>query len=167
MNVRKSIQTALAILPAVLMAKSMQVIAEAPLSGGETTRTELYKRGGNRDAFSFPASNLSLSRRENFFVGNSFFQNVWVSAPASTSARDGLGPLFNTNACQSCHIRDGRGSPPRANESSMISILIRISVPTTDGDSEKEVMRKRGVIPHPAYGTQIQNRSLPGISAEA
>ena len=40
------------------------------------------------------------------------FRKVWVSAPSSTQASDGLGPLFNARACQSCHLKDGRGHPP-------------------------------------------------------
>ena len=165
MTLRRAIRAALAIAPAMLMAQD--VIAVPPMSGGETTRMELNKRGGNRDAFSFPATNLSLTRRDGFFVGNSFFQNAWVSAPASTKARDGLGPLFNANACQTCHIRDGRGSPPRANEKSMISMLLRVSIASDGSDAHQQMMVERGVVPHPAYGDQIQNRALPDVSPEA
>ena len=74
------------------------------LSGGKATvqRTD-------RNAYSLPSANLSPERRLDFAVGNSFFRNPWVIAPSTTTARDGLGPLFNTNACQNCHVRDGRG----------------------------------------------------------
>src|SRR5690606_22946901 len=76
------------------------------LSGGATTVRQI-----DRNAFSLPSANLSPSRRLDFAVGNSFFRNPWVIAPSTTTARDGLGPLFNTNACQNCHIKDGRGHP--------------------------------------------------------
>ena len=30
-----------------------------------------------------------------------------------TTSSDGLGPLYNARACQSCHIKDGRGHLPK------------------------------------------------------
>ena len=117
----------------------------------------------NINAFSKPANNLSLTRRDRFFIGNSFFRNPWVSAPASTTARDGLGPLFNTNTCQSCHIKDGRGRPPTKNER-MTSMLVRVSIPQA---GKTAAITKSGVIADPVYGTQIQNRAVQGVSAEA
>ena len=94
------------------------------LSGGATTvmRSDV-------NAFSLPSANLAPSRRLDFSVGNSFFRNPWVIAPASTTARDGLGPLFNTNACQNCHIKDGRGHPPAPGASHAVSLLVRLSLP--------------------------------------
>lgn len=109
----------------------------------------------SRGLFSLPAPNLPLLRRNRFFVGDSFFRGAWVTAPASTSARDGLGPLFNTNSCQSCHIKDGRGHPPAAGEE-MVSALVRIGVPSDVGAA-----------PHPVYGDQIQNRAVLGVAPEA
>lgn len=58
-------------------------------SGGETSTT---KEGAN--AFSMLTANLPMAKRLDFSVGNSFFRNPWVPAPASTDARDGLGPLL-------------------------------------------------------------------------
>ena len=90
-----------------LLLFSLTAVANDIKSGGNTS---VKKNGAN--AFSLPAANLPLSKRLDFSVGNSFFRNPWVQAPASTDARDGLGPLFNTNGCQNCHIKDGRGHPP-------------------------------------------------------
>jgi CxxC motif-containing protein (DUF1111 family) len=135
--------------------------AEFPYTGGETT-IELF---GNTDShkgesFSQPAPNLSLTRRNQFFIGNSFFRNPWVTAPASTAARDGLGPVFNSQSCASCHVKDGRGRPP-VNGESMLSMLLRIAL--ADGTPDP----KTGSANHPVYGDQLQNRSIPGIPAEA
>ncbi len=49
-------------------------------------------------------------------------------APSTTTARDGLGPLFNTNACQNCHIKDGRGHPPLPDAPNAVSMLVRLSI---------------------------------------
>ncbi|MDW3096444.1 MAG: di-heme oxidoredictase family protein [Gammaproteobacteria bacterium] len=113
-----------------------------------------------------PAKNLSLLRREGFFIGNAFFKNPWVTAPASTSARDGLGPLFNTNACQSCHVKDGRGRPPN-NDELMISMLVRVSVDVPYTDQNQQSLIKNGLIADPVYGSQIQNRAVEGVKPEA
>ena len=76
-------------------------------TGGETT---VWATGQN--AFSFPAANLEDAERTRFVIGNSFFKRNWVEAPASTTARDGLGPHFIARACAGCHVLDGRGAPP-------------------------------------------------------
>ncbi len=41
-------------------------------------------------------------------LGKALFERLWVSAPSSTKAADGLGPLFNARACSSCHQGGGR-----------------------------------------------------------
>ncbi|WP_028024095.1 di-heme oxidoreductase family protein [Enterovibrio calviensis] len=129
-------------------------------SGGDTTTS---KQGAN--AFSQPATNLPLSDRIDFSVGNSFFRNPWVSAPASTDARDGLGPLFNTNGCQNCHIKDGRGHLPLEGDQNAVSLLIRLSIPALT-DTQKKQLILSGNIPEPTYGGQLQDFALPGEKPE-
>lgn len=62
-------------------------------------------------AFSYQVNGLSSEQALMFYVGNSFFNQNWVEAPSSTTARDGLGPLYNAQSCATCHFRDGRGEP--------------------------------------------------------
>lgn len=144
---------------AITMAGNL--FAEFPYTGGETT-IELFANTDSHkgESFSQPAPNLSLLRRNQFFIGNSFFRNPWVTAPASTTARDGLGPVFNSQSCASCHVKDGRGRPPTEGES-MLSMLLRIALANGTPDP------KSGSANHPVYGDQLQNRSIPGIPAEA
>ncbi|NQD96300.1 thiol oxidoreductase, partial [Pseudomonas sp. CrR25] len=129
------------------------------LSAGSAT---VFKRDHN--AFSLPSANLSPSRRLDFSVGNSFFRNPWVIAPATTTARDGLGPLFNTNACQNCHIKDGRGHPPGPDALSAASMLVRLSLPASS--EHAETLKRLGVLPEPTYGGQLQDMANPGFAAE-
>ncbi|SDH81348.1 CxxC motif-containing protein, DUF1111 family [Pseudomonas benzenivorans] len=129
------------------------------LSAGNAT---VFKRDHN--AFSQPSANLSPSRRLDFSVGNSFFRNPWVIAPATTTARDGLGPLFNTNACQNCHIKDGRGHPPGPDAVSAASMLVRLSLPA--GAEHAETLERLGVLAEPTYGGQLQDMATPGIAPE-
>ncbi|GAB3377548.1 di-heme oxidoreductase family protein [Azotobacter armeniacus] len=122
-------------------------------------------RRSDRDAFAQPSANLTSPRHMEFAVGNSFFRKPWVIAPASTTARDGLGPLFNTNACQNCHIRDGRGHPPEAQANNAVSLLVRLSIPETPETAH--LAERLGVVPEPVYGTQLQDMAVPGVVPEA
>ncbi len=134
-------------------------VSMAKTGGGTTTS----KEGPN--AFSQPASNLPLIDKIDFSVGNSFFRNPWVTAPASTDARDGLGPLFNTNGCQNCHIKDGRGHAPREGDTNAVSMLIRLSIPPQN-EMQRRQQQRDGVVPDPIYGGQLQDFSIPGAKPE-
>lgn len=124
------------------------------LPGGASSHVSRHP-GSNRslDAFSQPSANLSAAQRGLFTVGNSFFTRAWVSAPASTAARDGLGPLYNAAACQDCHVRDGRGHPPASPDAEFRAAVVRIAT--------------AGGRPHPVYGQQLQTRAVPPLQAEA
>jgi len=122
--------------------------------GGETTNTLFF--GVN--AFIRHAQNITDEHRSSFHSGNSFFNQAWVQAPASTTARDGLGPLFNARSCSACHFKDGRGRPPLEADEQFISMLLRLSVP---GAAPDEPPR-----PDPNYGDQFQPFALPNIAGE-
>ncbi|MBI5774025.1 MAG: c-type cytochrome [Verrucomicrobia bacterium] len=122
-------------------------------SGGETTVFDT-----TRNAFSLPAHNLAGERRAAFFVGNSFFNQNWITAPGSPAARDGLGPLFNTRSCSACHFKDGRSRPPEPGQP-MAVMLLRISVPGAGAHG--------GARPDPVYGDQIQGDAILGVPREA
>lgn len=126
----------------------------ADLGGGATLNMSIVK-----NAFSLPAAGLSQDDRVNFEVGDSFFTKNWVTAPASTEARDGLGPIMNAQACSSCHTFDGRGAPPKDNDdTAALGLLLRLSVPGVAADG--------GPVPEPTYGGQLQDRSVIGVPAE-
>lgn len=156
-------------LPLLLMVTVLAACDDAPrftqaepgeaLSGGKATILR-----SDRNAFSMPSANLTPERRLDFSVGNSFFRSPWVIAPSTTTARDGLGPLFNTNACQNCHIRDGRGHPPEADARNAVSMLVRLSIP--DQPQFIKEIERLGVVPEPVYGTQLQDMSIPGVAPE-
>jgi len=125
----------------------------ATLSGGAGTVFATSQR-----AFTLPISGLSPEQETQFFVGNSFFNRNWVSAPASTAARDGLGPLYNARSCSACHLHDGRGRPPATPDEPMVSMLLRLSIPGEDPH--------HGVVPEPTYGDQLHNLAVPGVPPE-
>ncbi|MAA66554.1 MAG: thiol oxidoreductase [Alteromonadaceae bacterium] len=135
-------------------------VQDTPQTGGQGSVSQK-----DHNAFSLPQSNLPMTKRLDFSVGNSFFRNPWVEAPSSTEARDGLGPLFNTNTCQGCHIKDGRGHPP-AGDAPSVSLFLRLSVPA-DPEKDADTLRLNGVVPAPVYGGQLQTSAISGIKPEA
>jgi CxxC motif-containing protein (DUF1111 family) len=121
------------------------------------------------NAFSQPAANITLEQRLDFFVGNGFFRRLWVSAPASTTSADGLGPLYNARGCQNCHLKDGRGHTPTANwpDDNAVSMFLRLSVPPRTPEEIALIAGHRvNVIPDPTYGGQLQDFAVPGLQAE-
>jgi CxxC motif-containing protein (DUF1111 family) len=122
-------------------------------SGGETTVFNT-----SEEAFGFFAPNLTFDEQSDFGIGNSFFRQSWVSAPSSTTARDGLGPFFNAIACASCHFKDGRGRPPLFDGELGHGLLLRLSIPGTNSNG--------GSIPDPIYGGQLQDNAILGQTVE-
>lgn len=119
------------------------------LLGGSTTVFN-----ATEEAFGFSASQLTFEEQSAFGIGNSFFRQSWVSAPASTTARDGLGPFFNAVACASCHFKDGRGRPPGFDGETARGLLLRLS---TNG-----VAADGSALPDPIYGHQLQDNAILG-----
>lgn len=123
------------------------------LSGGENTTFNF-----SAEAFGFAAPDLTFDERVTFGVGNSLFNQSWVTAPASTTARDGLGPLFNSRNCSACHFKDGRGRPPVFDGELDTGLLVRLSIPGTAPNG--------GNLGHPVYGTQFQDNSILTVEKE-
>ncbi len=119
----------------------------------------------NRNAFSLPNRSLPGNERGRFEVGDSFFTQKWVIAPASTTVRDGLGPLFNAEACASCHVLDGRAQPPDESDPRRPGLLFRLSLPGADSDGGSGEGAIEGN-PDPNYGGQLQDKGIPGVAPE-
>ncbi|KRB84028.1 thiol oxidoreductase [Noviherbaspirillum sp. Root189] len=130
---------------------------QGELTGGATT-----VHADGRNAFSFPAANLDDDERTRFVIGNSFFRRNWVQAPASTTARDGLGPHFIARSCGGCHVQDGRAAPPAfrkgLSDEQPVGLLLRLSVP---GKGDFGAPK-----PEPTYGDQFANLAVQGVKPE-
>jgi CxxC motif-containing protein (DUF1111 family) len=136
---------------------------DADGSGDEPTSELLAAQGGDATvavfgsgAYAQPVPGLDNEQRRMFAVGNNFFNDNWVTAPASTEGRDGLGPLFNAQSCSSCHFRDGRAQPPLDDADPERGLLLRISVLDDGGDPQ----------PHRTMGGQLQDRAIRGVPPE-
>lgn len=73
-------------------------------------------------------------------AGKALFEKLWVPAPASTGASDGLGPYYNARSCAQCHPGGGKGERD-------VSLVFHID--------------------DPVYGSQLQKFALPGLQPEA
>ncbi len=124
-----------------------QLISEE-LQGGENGTINLASSA----AFAQPIPPMATADVINFKVGRSFFHTSWVTAPSSTQAVDGLGPLLNANSCNSCHVEDGRGRTPFSSTEQLSSVLIRISIAGQDPHG--------GPNPDPDLGLQLRNNSI-------
>jgi CxxC motif-containing protein (DUF1111 family) len=134
---------------------------EANAGGAATTR-----RTTGADVFSQPSANLSFAQELDFKVGNGLFRRFWVSAPSSTEASDGLGPLYNARSCQGCHLKDGRGHPPAGPDDDAVSMFLRISIPDAADPMAARIPGWIGTAPDPTYGLQLQDFGVAGHKAE-
>lgn len=125
----------------------------ASRSGGDTTVIDT-----TRDAFARAMPGIAPERVDLFFVGNSFFNSAWVTAPASTSGRDGLGPTFNAGSCSACHFKDGRGRPPTTDDEPFEGLLLRLSIPGAGPHGDP--------VDEPTYGGQFNHRSILDVPNE-
>ncbi|BBB24662.1 thiol oxidoreductase [Amphritea japonica ATCC BAA-1530] len=135
------------------------------LPGGDTS----HHKPRNRDVFTHASANMRLANRLRFELGDSVFADIWLPSPSTSTASDGLGPLYNAHACEECHPRDGRGHPPTANwpNDRAVSMFLRLSIPPQTLEHHQLLKSgKVGVIPEPVYGGQLQNFSINGLSEE-
>lgn len=118
-------------------------------------------------AFSRPAMYLEPDDRLDFEVGRALFGRLWVTAPASTAAADGLGPLYNARGCINCHPNNGRGRPPEVEGENAVSLVLRVDIPPQNGKQRIELAGRRiNNVAEPTYGVQLQGFAVPGHAAE-
>lgn len=114
-----------------------------------------------------PISQLSDKQYDKFILGKSFFRIPWVEAPSATTARDGLGPLFNANTCASCHPGNGRGNLYNKNGDFSRSLIPKLSIKSNNSKEHKALIEKMGLVPEPSYGNQISINGIHGVNFEA
>jgi CxxC motif-containing protein (DUF1111 family) len=155
--------------PRALHAETPAVIPDEPgeenPGGSATTKDSI----DTREAFSHFSHGIGFEGEAKFKVGNAIFRKLWVSAPSSTTSSDGLGPLYNSRSCQSCHLKDGRGHPPNANypDDTAESMFLRLSIPPQNEEQKKLLAEHRAnSIPEPVYGEQLQNIAIQGLDNE-
>ena len=124
---------------------------ESVLAGGETT---IFSTGP--DAFTFPLANLDEAGLNRHFIADGIFGQQFVSAPAAQFG--GIGPLFNQNSCESCHLRNGRGIVPQYDGDPNSGLLLRLSIPGAGAYGS--------IVSVPGFGGQLQNKAIFNVAAE-
>ncbi|WP_009522647.1 di-heme oxidoredictase family protein [Imbroritus primus] len=112
----------------------------------------------SREAFGQPLPGLPDALRDAFFRGRTLFRQNWVIAPSRDTEVDGLGPLHNRISCIACHNGNGKGHAPNGPGERARALLLRLSV---DGQD-----KHGGPRPHPVYGDQLNEDSIPGVPPE-
>ena len=132
---------------------SSEIEAREEFPGGATTIFDV-----SRSSFEFAASNLTIEDDIPFFTGNSLFEQNWVTAPASTTGRDGLGAFYNSRACANCHAFDGRGRVPEFEGEVDHGLLLRLKTATLNEFGDQ--------IGDHIYGGQLQDQSVTQVLTE-
>ncbi|PKF63452.1 thiol oxidoreductase [Psychromonas sp. psych-6C06] len=138
------------------------------LSAGETTVKRTHA-----SAYSAHSANLkSIKGILTFNGGNKFFEEPWAQSVGSVSSQDGLGPLFNNNACQDCHVRDGRGHASEVNGkepgTDFSTMLLRASKSKiTQAQQTAMSLGLQANVGDSCIGGQLQHQSNFAISKEA
>ena len=128
----------------------------ASLSAGDLT----HFHSGPK-AFEQEAPNLPWGISAAFDRGDGIFERPYSPAlrPGFVSNADGLGPIFNQASCESCHVGDGRASPPSGPNEMLNGGFIRVSVQGIGPYGEP--LSPKG------YGHQIGDRAIDGVKPEA
>ena len=124
---------------------------DSRLSGGAATIFDATSHA-------FSVEMEGLNQRDDYVhnAGDNTFDQTFVAPPAPHF--EGLGPIYNNNACVNCHSGDGEGSPITG-LSSGSGLLMRISLRGMDEHG--------GPLPVPGFGTQIQDQAVFGAQPEA
>ncbi len=126
------------------------------LSGGDTTVFDTTSF-----AYMLPAPGLTDAQKAQHTDGDAAFAAEFVTPPAQVNA--GLGPQFNNNGCNSCHIRNGRGMPRVGADGLRSQLLVRVSLPADAGEPDVP----GGPVPVPGVGRQLQDHAVFGEEPEA
>lgn len=138
------------------------------LSGGDGTVKRTH-------ASAYSAHSASLKSVKNilrFNGGNKFFEEPWAQSVGSVSSQDGLGPLFNNNACQDCHVRDGRGHSSATTGEQLgydfSTMLLRASKSDiTEAQKTAASLGLQANVGDSCIGGQLQHEANFGINKEA
>ena len=122
-------------------------------------------------ASSSPFTRLSLDA----ISGKALFEKLWVAAPSSTAASDGLGPYYNGRSCAACHPRGGQGVPSLALTavSADLPQANSFQTDTAQADTRQSAPLTAALVLHlPSandivdFGHQLQPLAVTGLAAE-
>lgn len=104
-----------------------------------------------------PVPFLDLAPRDStvFELGRAVFNTQWVVAGVTgAERRDGLGPLFDSAACDACHNSGSRGRGPEGHGPLPQEVVLQLGSST------------RAVGGDPSYGDVLSTAATPGFAEE-
>ena len=146
-----------------LVAASWLLLVLSDNANAESMTTWLTPAQGDKP-FMQPMPVLDEQSIDSIVLGRSFFSIPWVAAPASTTARDGLGPLYNANTCETCHQDNGSARTVSDNGTPLRPLLFKLSRPALQQPHSSETPSSIG---DPVYGSQIAINATQSVHPEA
>uniref|UniRef100_UPI0040489D99 di-heme oxidoreductase family protein n=1 Tax=Aliarcobacter sp. TaxID=2321116 RepID=UPI0040489D99 len=165
LQIQKKRKFNFSLLKKTILVKSLVVIFATGLFG-VSSASEILSNNKNKSLLLEPIDSMSDEEYDKFILGRSFFAIPWVEAPSATTARDGLGPLFNGNTCISCHPSNGRGSLFNKDGLTSRSLVVRLSIDSNNNEEHKKLLKQKGFIPEPNYGNQLAINGIFGVDFE-
>lgn len=151
------------VLPALMLAGAA---AGAPLQGADpgelsgllvrASAGAATSSGEERRILTERIDGLTEAQRAAARQGEAFFNTSFIPSPSEATRRDGLGPLFISANCRSCHNSLGRGRPPAADNQQPVALVMQLGAPRDDGSWGDE----------PTYGPNFNPFAVPGVEPE-
>lgn len=113
---------------AALLAVLLALPGAARPGPGGADPADRFTRADGAQPFARPVP-MDEAAQSRFDLGQSFFRVPWVPAPAATTARDGLGPLFTANACAACHPANGSAPVLDKDRAPLRPLVVKLGQP--------------------------------------
>ncbi|QGM98471.1 di-heme oxidoredictase family protein [Methylocystis parvus] len=137
------------------MKRAALILVALTLAGAARYETQAPET----EAFSQPFAGLEAPQSVRFRRGSGLFRQAWLIGPSEDHPDlVGLGPLYNRLSCIACHVKNGRGAAPDAENGLARHMAARLSVEGSDAHG--------GPRAHPAYGAQLNPEGVPGVAGE-
>lgn len=139
-----------------------------PVLGGQSSHG-LFTPADGAHPFADPLA-MTDQAYERWILGKSFFSIPWVEAPSATTARDGLGPHFNANTCNSCHVNNGSAPTVNASGQPLRALVFKLTQPQRQHERwqvDNVETPLHDNVPDPVYGVQIAINGNGKVKPEA
>lgn len=127
-------------------------------AGAATTALGRQPFGDPRDPPPFRALDTELQAQYDF--GHAVFNTHWVpSGTPGAARRAGLGPLYNSESCDSCHNEGARGRGPFGDGTAPGSLVFQLETPAEQDATGSNL--------NCGYGHILNTEAVDGLTPEA
>lgn len=165
LQIQKKQKYNITLVKKVILLKSLVAVLATGLFAVNTP-SKYLSSSKNKSLLLKPIKGLSDEEYDFFMLGKSFFKIPWVESPSATTARDGLGPLFDANTCITCHPGNARGVLYSKKGNASRSLIAKASIRANNSTLHKDYLANTGFVPEPVYGNQISVNGIHGVPFE-